>query len=330
LRTRGIQSVLAAGLLFASATFLAACGGGTPTGPPKAARYTTTTALTTATAPLPGAARPAITIGDKNYAEQFVLGQLYAQALTAQGFQVNVDRNIGTTAVTMQALLAGTLDMYPEYVDTWNTQVASDAYRYPTMRAALAAGRLHASAQGFALLDPSPFSDVDAVAVTPAYAKANSLRSIADLVSVASQLTFGGPLQFRTSDPGLGSIEHAYGVVPAGYDELDIGDQLNALDRGDVQAAVVQSTDGQLQTGQYELLDDPHHIFGWGNVVPVVPVKVLDAEGPVFIKTVNAVTALLTTPIMRQLNADVELSGMDPATVAKRFLEANGLVTPGS
>ncbi len=329
MRTKGIKRVLAAGLLLASAISLAACGGGHPTGPPKASRPSTTTA-TTATTPLPGAGKPAITIGDKNYAEQFLLGQLYAQALIAQGFQATVDRNIGTTSVTIQALLAGTLDMYPEYVDTWNTQVASDKHRYATMLDALAAGRLHASAQGLALLDPTPFSDVDAVAVTPAYAKTNDLRSISDLISVASQLTFGGPLQFRTSDPGLGSIERAYGVVPAGYDELDIGDQLNALDRGDVQAAVVQTTDGQLQTGEYELLADPRHIFGWGNVVPVVSQKLVDAEGPVFAKTINAVTALLTTPIMRQLNADVELAGQDPATVAKRFLEANGLVTPGS
>jgi glycine betaine/choline ABC-type transport system substrate-binding protein len=60
----------------------------------------------------------------------------------------------------------------------------------------------------------------------------------------------------------------------------------------------------------------------------VVPVRVLDAEGPAFEGTINQVSALLTTAVIRQLNAAVDISGQDPAVVAKQFLQAHGLVPP--
>ena len=80
-----------------------------------------------------------------------------------------------------------------------------------------------------------------------------------------------------------------------------------------MQAAVVNTTDPQLLTGEYPLLSDPMDVFGWGNVVPVASAKVLAAEGPVFAATVNRVSALLTLPQMRELNAAVVLDGQDPA-----------------
>jgi osmoprotectant transport system substrate-binding protein len=294
-------------------------------------RATTATAITApattaVTATLPGSGRPPVVIGDKNFAEQFVLGELYRQALAAQGFTVTLNRNIGATEVTMQALLSGRLDLYPEYLDTWNRDVAGDRRPFASERAALAAARRHAQARGLQLLDPTPYSNVGAIVVTPAYAQANGLRSIPDLGAVPEAWTLGGPLQFQQQDPGLAAIEKVYGVRPRVYKPLDVGAQLGALYSGMVQAAVVTTTDGQLQAGQYAMLDDPRHVFGWGNVVPVVPSSVLAAEGPTFSRTINAVDALLTMPVIRQLNADVEVASQDPAVVAKRFLEANGLI----
>ena len=78
--------------------------------------------------------------------------------------------------------------------------------------------------------------------------------------------------------------------------------------------------------GDYRLLADPKHVFGWGNVVPVASAKVLDVEGPAFAATVNKVSALLTLQTMRQLNAAVEVSHQDPSKVAHDFLMAHGLV----
>lgn len=309
----------------AAAVVLAGCGGAGAT------HVVTETIIRTVRAPsqpaLPGINRPAVVIGDKNFTEQFVLGQLYYQALKAQGYSVNLNPNIGPTEVTIQALQAGTLSMYPEYLNTWNTVVAGDSRTFGTSIAALRAARQYGLDHGYDLLNPTPFSDTSALAVQFNYGAQNGLTSIADLGKVASSLTIGGPPQFQTDPAGLPAITQTYGVVPAGFKPLEIGQQYQALDQGTVQAAEVNTTDGQLITGNYTLLGDPLKVFGWGNVVPVVPLKVITAEGPQFAATINRVTALLTTSAIRELNAAVDVDNENPQTAATQFLQAHGLLS---
>jgi glycine betaine/choline ABC-type transport system substrate-binding protein len=289
---------------------------------------TTTTATTTATTTvsLPGAGKPPVTIGDENTPEQFVLGQLYYQALKAQGFAVSLNQSIGPTAVILQSLATGQLAMYPEYLDTWNTSVVGSTHQYRTRDAAYLAGQRYALKHGLALLDPTPFSDTNAIAVPFNYAVQNGIQSIDDLIKVAPELTLGGSPQFQQSPTGLSQLQATYGVVPSAFKPLELGSQYTALDQGSVQAAVVDTTDPQLLTGSYPLLRDPEDIFGWGNVVPVMSVRALDAEGPAFEATINRVSALLTLPAMRELNSAVVISGQSPATVAQQFLQAHGLL----
>jgi osmoprotectant transport system substrate-binding protein len=287
---------------------------------------TTVSAPAPQPAPLPGAGRPAVTIGDKNFTEQFVLGQLYAQALKAEGYSVTLNPNIGPTEVTVQALRSGSLSMYPEYLNVWNTAVARDHRDFRTELSALRAARQYALAQGDQLLNPTPFSDTQAIAVQFNYGVQNRLTSIGDLAKVASTLSLGGPPQFQQEPSGLPAITAAYSVVPATFKALEVGQQYAALDQGTVQAAAVNTTDGQLITGNYTLLDDPLKVFGWGNAVPVVPLKVLAAEGPQFAATINRVSALLTMPAIRQLNAAVDIDNETPQTAAAQFLQVHGLI----
>jgi osmoprotectant transport system substrate-binding protein len=307
----------------AAALTLAACSSGSrqDSSPP-----TTTASPTVAGAPLPGTGRPQVTIGDKNFTEQFLLGQLYAQALRAQGFSVSLNQNIGPTEVTLQALQSGRLDMYPEYLGTWDSQVAGNTRTFRTPYAAYQVGQRYALAHGLELLNPTPFSDTGAIGVTFNYALANHLSTIGDLNKVSQSLTLGAPPQFQQEQTGLPAIEQAYGFVPASFKPLEIGEQYQALDQGTVQAADVNTSDGQLVTGNYTLLADPRNVFGWGNVVPVVSARVLDSEGTAFATTVNKVSALLTLSAMRQLNAAVDLSHEDPGRAAHQFLLVHGLL----
>src|ERR1700716_2029376 len=109
-----IVRLLAFGAAVAVVLALAGCGG--KSGPTTAATTQSTTQAAQTTPP-PGAGRPTIYIGDKNYTEQFILGELYYEALLAQGFSVQLNKNIGPTEVTMQALQTGRLDLYPEYLN---------------------------------------------------------------------------------------------------------------------------------------------------------------------------------------------------------------------
>ncbi len=99
-----------------------------------------------------------------------------------------------------------------------------------------------------------------------------------------------------------------------------------------MQAAEVNTTDGALASRRYRVLGDPHHLFGIGNVVPVVSQQALSAEGPAFARTIERVDALLSLPVIRRLNAAVDLGGQGPTAVAQRFLQHHGLVpaTPAS
>jgi osmoprotectant transport system substrate-binding protein len=285
---------------------------------------------TSATGPgaLPGTGRPVVTIGDKNYTEQFVLGQLYLQALKAQGFSVNITQNIGPPAVFTQALKDGSLAMYPEYLSDFDSTVAHQHRRFASRAAALTAGRRWSDRHGLRLLAPTPFGDTDTVAVTDAFADAHHLHTLGDLRDVGATLEIGGAAQFQNAAPGLPSLSRRYGVSPAGFDPLAVGDQYTDLDSGKVQAAFVNTTDGELASGDYRVLADPRRIFGWGNVVPVVSTAALAKEGPAFAATVERVDRDLTLPIMRELNNAVDAAGQNPADVATQFLQTHGLLNP--
>jgi osmoprotectant transport system substrate-binding protein len=317
-----MRAVCATFTAAAVALLVAGCGG--TTGPATTSPTTTSTQSTT-TGPLPGKGRPPLTLGDKNTPEQFVLGELYEQALAAKGFSVSLNRNIGPTGVTIRALRQGSLDIYPEYIDVWNGDIAHDGRTFKSMRAAYDSGQRFARSQGMELLRPTAFGDTPALAVTEYYASSHRLTQVADLGPFSSSLTVGGPPQFKTT--GLAALERAYNLPAPTYKVLPVGGQYQALAQNTVQAAEVNTTDGDLSTGNYRVLRDPSHVLGWGNVVPVVTQKVLQAEGPAFATTIDAVSALLTQSVMRELNEQVE-QHVDPATVATEFLETHGLIPP--
>jgi osmoprotectant transport system substrate-binding protein len=331
--------LVAAALLVGLAVVLASCGSGAGNVAGGSASSSARTSTGTGTAPgtgtagtgttnLPGTGKPAITVGDKNYTEQFVLGELYVQALQADGYTVDLNRNIGPTDVTLQALASGRLAMYPEYLDTWDSSVAGLRRSFRSEAGAYQVGQHYASGHGLTLLNPTPFSSTFAIGVTVAYAAHNQVSSLRDLRRLAPHLNLGGPTQLGQSSPGLTRVEQAYGFAPATFTQVAVGDQYTALDAGTVQAAYVGTTDGELASGDYLLLRDSLRSFGFGNVVPVVSSKVLASEGPAFANVINGVSAALSLSAIREMNAQVDIAQQDPATVAKQFLETHGLIPP--
>lgn len=273
----------------------------------------------------PGKGKPTVTLGTKNFTEQFVLGQLYLQALQAKGFTVKLKQNIGSTEIADKALRSGQIDLYPEYIGIFNTTVAGDIKSYPTVQDAFAAGKSYAEAHGFTLLPLTPFTDVDALAVKPDYATKHNLASVADLKAIKG-LRVGAPPEFRKRETGLVGLARVYGIKDVQFSPLTIGLQYQALDAGKVDTIDVFTTDGQLQSGKYTVLKDPKNVFGYQNSTMVVRTSVLNAEGSAFADTINAVSAKLTTKAMQQMNAAVAIDKQSPADVARKFLQANGLV----
>jgi osmoprotectant transport system substrate-binding protein len=310
---------------------LAGCGsggGGPTTGHSSSVATTTSTSTTTSTTTtLPGTGHPSVTLGDKNTTEQFIIGELYDLALSAQGFSVTLTRNIGPPGVSYQALVQGNLNLYPEYLNVWNRQVVHDQHPRGSVAQAFEIGQTWAAEHTLELLQPSPGSDTDGIAVTTAFARSHHLRTLADLGRISPTLNLGAPLQFTHGSMALPDLESAYGLTPAHTSTVVIGDQYKDLTAGKVQAAFVQTTDGELATSQFRLLSDPKHVNGFGNIIPVITTATVAAEGPVFVDTLDRVDTKLTTQVLRVLNAQVDVNHMDPLTVAKQFLEQNGLLS---
>jgi osmoprotectant transport system substrate-binding protein len=272
----------------------------------------------------PGKGKPPVTIGDKNFTEEYILGDLYAQALQAKGFTVNLKPNIGSSELTFKALTSGQIDMYPEYMGVIYSVLEAKNGTPVSAQATYSDAQKFVQSKGFTLLNMTPFFNADALATLTPFAQKNSLSTIADLKKLKSW-SFAGPPENRTRYEGVVGLHQAYGLNNFQFVPLAIGLQYQALDKGTVNVATVFTTDGQLQNGKYALLTDTKHIFGFQNVAPVVSQKVLKAEGPAFEQTLNAVSAKLTLHAIQQLNAAVDIDKVDPATVAKKFLQANGL-----
>src|SRR5215210_3676370 len=225
MRGPGTMAALAVLLI----ALLAGCGGG---GGSKKA-------VTTAT---PGA-RPQITIGTKNFPEQFILGELYKQSLEANGFQVRLKSDIGSSEIVDRALVAGSLDMYPEYIGVALSELAGQTERPSSARDAYRNAKAFEERRGFTLLAMTPFSDQNALAVLPSYAKSNGLRSIEDLGGVPGTTLIAAPPEFRTRFEGLVGLRKLYGLKRLRLKQLKIGEQYAALDKKMASVANVFTTD---------------------------------------------------------------------------------------
>jgi osmoprotectant transport system substrate-binding protein len=270
---------------------------------------------------------PTLRIGTKNFTEQFILGELYAQALKAKGFRVELKRDVGSTEIIHQALTGGALDMYPEYVGVLLSEVAGERTRPRDPDAAYRAAKAFEQGKGFTLLAATPFSDSNALAVIPRFARRHDLEQIGDLRRVPGTVRIGAPPEFRTRFEGLVGLEQVYGLRRARAVALAIGEQYDALDDGDVDAAAVFTTDGRLADRRYVLLRDPRGVFGTQHVAPVISRRALAAHGPRLARTIDAVSARLTTRAMREMNAAVDLDGRSPRDVAAEFLRRARLLT---
>lgn len=307
---------------------LAACGSSSSSSSSSSATTTSTASSSTGAAATatsgPGVGKPAVTIGDKNFAEENILGQLYTQALEAKGYKITLKENVGSSEIIYKALISGQIELYPEYTGTLLSAIAEQTKEPSSAAAAYAQAKAFVEKHGATLLNYTPFYDSDALATLPSYASAHHLTSIADLKALGKSVTVGAPPEFATRFEGLLGLKQEYGVVPT-FKPIAIELSYKALESGQVDVQNVFSTDGQLLSGKFKVLADPKHVFGFQNVAPVVKQSVLTAEGPAFAETLNKVSSLLTIKAIQQMNAAVSIDKQSATTVAHQFLSANGL-----
>jgi glycine betaine/choline ABC-type transport system substrate-binding protein len=267
-----------------------------------------------------------VTIGSKNFTEEFILGQIYAQALQAAGYTVKTQLNLGSEQIAFRAVKSGQVDAYPEYTGTALTSFfkkqATDVPRdeqqaYQLAKADFAKSNLTA-------LPPTPFTDSNGVGMLKAKAQKLGITKLSDLTTKGSSLSLYGPPECRQRPDCLLGLQDVYKIKFKKFVPIDPSLRHKVLSSGQADTAIVFTTDGQLAQGKELLLEDDKHMFPPYNVTLVFRNAALSKLGPDAQKTIQLVQKGLTTQAMQELNSRVDIDKQTPAQVAKAYLTESG------
>jgi osmoprotectant transport system substrate-binding protein len=271
-----------------------------------------------------------LTVGSKNFPEQEILGEIYAQALTAAGYKVKSALNLGSETVALKAVKTGQISGYPEYASTALTsffglepeEVPADANE------AWEKANEEFEKEGLQAFEPTPFASANAVGTTTATAKKYGLKTISDLEGVSEKLSLYGSPECRQRIDCLAGLEKLYGLKFKSFTPVDISLRYNVLEKGQADLSILFTTDPQLsaESDKFVILEDDKEVFPAGNVIFVTKKSVAEEAGPDYEKTILQVQEGLDLKVMQELDARVELEKETPKAAAKAYLESAGYV----
>jgi osmoprotectant transport system substrate-binding protein len=286
--------------------------------------------IVTASAGAAKTTSPTVTIGTKNFAEEYILGQLYGQALAAKGFNVVYKGNFGNSEEANTAIRSGKMNFYPEYTGIIALDLAQKPSVHETFpKTSLATwqyAKAYENKHGLTLLEPTTFVDSDTVTMLSSFAQAHNLKTIGDLAKLKS-FTYAGYPECRTRVTCLVGLQKIYGLKNVHFVSLGSISVYTLLDNSQVTSGDGFTTDPQQDSSKYRTLRDTKHIFGFENVAPVLSEKLLKGSAGTQLKaTCNKVSSLLTVKAMRAMDA-AYYNGGTQQQIAHDFLQANGLVS---
>ncbi|HEX8120882.1 MAG TPA: glycine betaine ABC transporter substrate-binding protein [Solirubrobacteraceae bacterium] len=279
----------------------------------------------------PANAGKRITVGSKNFTEQYVLGELYAQALQAAGFDVRKRLDLGDEKVAFRALRRGRIDAYPEYTGTALTAF----YRVPTQDVPRDKDRSFAqlaedlTADGITALPQTPFQNTFVLTSTKDTAEdLGNPDTISDLVGKAgSGRSLSAFPECRPRPDCFLGLKTTYGWSPR---FVSSEGKFEDLDQGQADFTFGFGTDGELTLDKYVTYDDDKQLFPPYYVTLLVRDDAATRLGDSGRKVVEAVQRPLTEQVMQELNSRVSLDKQLPEAVARDYLREQGFVRGGS
>ncbi|HEX3324005.1 MAG TPA: glycine betaine ABC transporter substrate-binding protein [Solirubrobacterales bacterium] len=271
-----------------------------------------------------------LTIGSKNFPEQEILGEIYAQALAAAGYKVRTDLNLGSETVALQTLKAGQISGYPEYASTALTSFFGlEPEEVPAAaQPAYEKAKAEFEKEGLTAFPPTPFASANAVGTLKKTAEKDGLETISDLEGQSEKLTLYGSPECRQRIDCLAGLEKYYGLKFKSFTPVDIGLRYTVLEKGQADLSILFTTDPQLsaERDKFVILEDDKHVFPAGNVIFVTKASTAEKAGPDYEKTIVQVQEGLTLPVMQELDARVELEKQTPKEAAAAYLRSAGYV----
>jgi osmoprotectant transport system substrate-binding protein len=314
-------------MLVAAAVALGACGSDDNDDNGDGGGTTTGETASSAIEKDPANGSTTITVGSKNFTEQKVLGEIYAQALEAAGYKVKKELNLGDEKTALKAVEGGQIDAYPEYTGTAllsffgfkSDQLPKDPQKaYQEAKAGFAK-------KGLTAFPPTPFTSSNEVAVTKETADKYNLKRISDLKPVAGKLTLYGSPECRQRLDCLLGLQQVYGLKFKKFVPVDIALRHEVLTKGQADVSIVFTTDPQIKREGEVLLKDDKDMFPPYNSTLVMRDAVAEKGGSSLNALIVRVNKGLTAPAMQELNARVDLDKKTPEQVGGEYLSESGL-----
>jgi osmoprotectant transport system substrate-binding protein len=272
------------------------------------------------------AKKPTIVLGTKNFTEEYILGQLYGQALAAKGFHVVYKGNFGSSELADTAIRAHKMNFYPEYTGIIVLDLAQSKTFPPTAAATYKAAQKYEQKHGLTLLKRTPFVDSDTFTMLTSTAQKDGVKTISDMKKVAN-FSYAALPECATRITCLLGLKNVYGLTQVNFVPLGAISVYTLLDNEQVTAGDGFTTDPQQNSKKYTRLVDNKHIFGFQNVAPVLSKGLLrGSNGTQLAKICNKVSSLLTIKAMRAMDKAAYVQKATPQAIAHGFLKANGLV----
>jgi glycine betaine/choline ABC-type transport system substrate-binding protein len=324
-RMKYLRYSMAALAVLLSALVLAACGDDDDDNGSDGGAQTTESAGTIEKNP--DNAGIEITVGSKNFTEQKVLGEIYAQALEAAGYKVDKQLNLGDEKTALKALQNGDIDAYPEYTGTALLSFfgvkANEIPKDPA--AAFEDAKAGFEEEGIVAFDPTPFTSSNEVGLTSDKAEELGVTTISDLADHDQDMTLYGSPECRQRTDCLLGLQDVYGLDFKKFVPVDVALRHEVLTSGKADASIVFTTDPQIKREGFVLLEDDKGMFPPYNSTLVMRQETAD-EAADLPELLDQVQAGLTDEVMQELNARVDLDKKTPAEVGKEYLQESGLI----
>lgn len=271
-----------------------------------------------------GVASPTISVGSANFPESQVLAEIYAQALEDAGFRVARVDPIGSREAYYQAIVDNEIQLVPEYTNSLLSYVLRLADPDASPTAANIDEQVTALQE--ALPDtltvgtPSTAEDKDVIVCSQAVAEEHSLVTLSDLAAVSGEITLGAPPEFETRSPfGLVGFKDIYEAEFKEFVPLEIGAIADSINSGAIDCGNMFSTMSAILTNSFVALEDDKTIVPNEAVLPLLTTA---AATPDVLATLDAISAKLTTDVLKSLMVKVEVDKMSPDEVAQEFFAA--------
>ena len=270
-----------------------------------------------------GEDKPALTVGSEGFAEAQIVGEMYAQVLEANGYEVDRQLDISARDIRLPAMEEGDIDIAPEYVASLLSVIDPEADLTGDLDELRSTLEPLLAEKGLELLESSDVVDTNAFVTTQEVADANGLSAVSDLAPVAGDLTLGGPPECPDRPFCIPGLKKVYDTEFGDFKPLEYGATITALSGGAIDVGLLYSTDGSIAENDFVLLEDDKGLQSADNITPLVRSEIASEEVVALLNEVNAALDVVSiTDLNRRANVDAE----DPADLAEEFLTEAGVL----